>query len=73
MDVGGAAMSLRFPTVRPSWQYADPALITHFRSGPVLRVVMVPANDTPLHDQVRDRYYTQARRLRVKQLMKGRR
>jgi len=66
-------VSLRFPHVLPSWQYADPALFAQFTSRPMVRVVIVPANDSPAVRCVRDRYYTQAKRLHVKQLMRGKR
>jgi len=61
---------MKFPRPLPSWQYADPAGIVEFA---VLRVVAVPANDAPRPRVVRDRFYTQARRLHVKQLMRGKR
>lgn len=63
-------MSLRFPMILPAWQYADPATFVDVRMtapAPVAATVLCQV----LH-QPRDRYYTQARRLHVKQLMRGR-
>lgn len=64
-------MSLRFPTILAAWQYGDPANIAQFTAPPVVRVVMVPANDPPRAAVVRDRYYTQARRLHIQRLIRG--
>lgn len=63
--------SLRFPRAMPHWCYLDPALIgeTRLLSGPV-----VPCEtSTPVQTSApRDRFYTQARRLHIQSLMKGR-
>jgi hypothetical protein len=60
---------LRFPQVFPHWFYRDPALTV--QSGAVSHgtSIVVPVQTRA----PRNRYYTQARRLHIQSLMKGRR
>ena len=60
---------LRFPGVFPHWFYRDPALTTEVAVVSHGTSTAVPVQ-TPAP---RNRYYTQARRLHIQSLMKGRR
>ena len=63
---------LRFPKVLPHWFYRDPSLIAESQ---LITPVMVPCETLPqLSVQTpaqHNRYYTQARRLHIRSLMKG--
>lgn len=62
--------TLRWPKVMPSWAYRDPATI-----GDTLPISgIVPRETSPaLHAPApRDRHYTQARRLHIRNLMRSR-
>jgi len=61
------ADSLRWPKIMPAWCYRDPATIGD--KTPLSRAAVVPHETTA--PAPRDRYYTQARRLRIQQLMRG--
>lgn len=66
MSEGG----LRWPKVMPAWAYRDPATIGE--STPIAAAVSretTPAVHAPACR--RDSYYTQARRLHIRNLMKG--
>ena len=78
-DGGGAAM-LKWPTVAEAWTYRDPQEIVDAllgRSARLERRASSPAGQPgacisgPPACTNRDRYYRQARRLHVRQAMKG--
>jgi hypothetical protein len=60
---------MKWPRVSPAWMYGDPANVVDslLRASPRVQAC-APAEPC----RPRDRYYTQARRFHVKQLMKGR-
>lgn len=60
---------MKWPKVCPAWMYGDPANIVDglLRSSAKVQAC-APAGPC----QPRDRYYTQARRFHMKQVMKGR-
>lgn len=60
---------MRWPKVSPAWMYGDPAEIV---DGLLRASTKVQACAPAEPCRQRDRYYTQARRFHVKQLMKGR-
>lgn len=60
---------LHWPPVMPSWAYRDPAVIAEERE-----VLHVSRGTTPAPQPARiprDCYYTQARRLHIRSIMKG--
>jgi hypothetical protein len=61
---------MKWPAVCPAWMYRDPAEIVDdlLRAGAKVQAC-APAEPC----RQRDRYYTQARRFHVKQLMRGKR
>lgn len=64
-------MSLRFPRVLPNWAYRDPAESVAFQtSAPVDGAFADFMQRLVMAHPARDRYYTQARRLHVKQSLK---
>jgi len=67
---------LRWPTVAEAWMYRDPQEIVDALVGRSARMEHrpgTPATTPSAPCTNRDRYYRQARRLHVKQAMKGRR
>ena len=67
---------MKWPTVAEAWMYRDPQEIVDAlvgRSARLERGTSSPATSTCAPSTNRDRYYRQARRLHVKQAMKGRR
>lgn len=72
-----ADRGLRFPKVMPAAWYRDPAEVLGDRllfTPPVLTLVSceTPARLTVHAPAPRDTYYTQARRLHIRNLMRGR-
>lgn len=63
---------LRFPQIMPAWCYRDPALQYVDRAVAVVSRETAEAVQTPAPINKPDRYYTQARRLHIRNLMRGR-
>ncbi len=64
---------LRFPQVMPHWCYLDPALIGETQLITSADVPHETSAAIPVQTHApRNRYYTQARRLHIQSLMKGR-
>lgn len=62
---------MKWPSIAPVWMYRDPAEIADGLLRASTKVqACAPASPCP---PPRDRYYTQARRFHVKQLMRGKR
>lgn len=66
---------MKFPPIREAWMYDDPGEHADALIARTARQDRALQTSAPAHPAaaMRDRYYTQARRLHVKQLMKGRR
>ena len=63
---------LRFPRVLPHWCYRDPSLIGESQLiTPVMVSCETPAPQSVQTHAQHNRYYTQARRLHIRSLMKG--
>ena len=65
---------LKWPTIAEAWTYRDPQEIADAligRSARLRRGASSPAPSTCAPSTTRDRYYRQARRLHVRQAMKG--
>ena len=65
---------LKWPTIAEAWTYRDPQEIADAlvaRSARNERVTSSPVPSTCAPSTTRDRYYRQARRLHVRQAMKG--
>lgn len=63
---------LRFPKVMPSHWYRDPAEVLADRLLLVAPLSLVSCGTSTVQTHApRDGYYTQARRLRIQSLMKG--
>lgn len=60
--------SLHWPKVMPSWAYRDPAEIAERHDSRHVPREATAQIQTP----ARDSYYTQARRLHIRNLMRGR-
>lgn len=65
--------ALRWPKIMPAWCYQDPALIGDGKGDGVPRETIAVVVQTPAPAARPDRYYTQARRLHIRNLMRGRR
>lgn len=63
---------MKWPRIAEAWMYRDPQDIVDGLIALHARRDRTPAMSEPSPVQ-RDRYYTQARRLHVRQVMKGRR
>lgn len=62
---------LHWPKIMPSWCYRDPALQGDGKGDGVPRETIAAVHaSAPIHRH--DRYYTQAKRLHIRNLMKGR-
>lgn len=61
---------LRWPKVMPAWAYRDPATIGENRT--MSDGVSVPHETVQAPAPRRDGYYTQARRVLIRNLMRGR-
>lgn len=71
-----AERGLRFPRVMPARFYRDPAeVLEHLVIAPVLAVQNLVSHETcrVQPHAPRDRFYTQARRLHIRNLMRARR
>jgi hypothetical protein len=64
---------MKWPVVVEAWMYRDPAEVGDALVARAARLPVVAVRTSAPVSVTRDRYYTQARRLHVKQLMKGRR
>lgn len=65
------AVGVKFPSVLPAPWYRDPAesVVVEAGSNPVAQPA--PCSTAPRPREQRDRYYTMARRARVRQLMRA--
>jgi hypothetical protein len=67
---------MRWPTISEAWTYRDPQEIADALIGRSARLGRGPSSPAPsmcAPSTIRDRYYRQARRLHVRQAMKGHR
>lgn len=65
-------MSLRFPAILPSYAYADPATFVGLAVPIAARRIEITVASSPKRKRIWDEHYRRARRLHVKQLMRGR-
>lgn len=73
MDVEGLAV--KFPSILPSWQYGDPVGFVDAFIGKAVRQEArgEAISCRAAEPKIRDRYYTQSRRLHIRNLMRGNR
>lgn len=62
---------LRFPRIMPAHLYRDPAEVLDGLSLVPAAPVQVSHETTAVQTPARNRYYTQARRLHIRNLMRG--
>lgn len=63
---------LRFPRVMPAHYYRDPAeVLEGLALAPAAPLQVSHETITAVHAPARNRYYTQARRLHIRNLMRG--